>query len=81
VLDTLALVLLQVLLDLARLARVLVDGDADLAIRARHGARVQARKLAGDVEIADLAEVEDAGVEVGPLVHAARFTLWVRWSM
>src|SRR5215204_837964 len=70
VLDALSLVLLQVLLDLARLPRVLVDGDADLAIRARHGARVQARELAGNVEVADLAEVEDAGVEVGPLVHA-----------
>jgi hypothetical protein len=32
VLDALALVLLQVFLDLAGLARILVDGDADLAV-------------------------------------------------
>src|SRR5918994_1512621 len=38
VLDALALVLLEVLLDLPLLARILVDGDADLAVGAGHGA-------------------------------------------
>ncbi len=70
VLDAFALVLLQVFLDLPGLARVLVDRDSDLAFRARHGAGVQPRQLAFDVEIPNLAEVEEALVEPGPFVQA-----------
>ena len=71
VLDALALVLLQVLLDLPLLARILVDRNADLAVGARHRARMQAGELALDVEEADLAEVEQALVEAGPFVQPA----------
>jgi hypothetical protein len=71
VLDALALVFLQVFLDLALLAGILVDGDADLPVRARHGAGVEAGELPLDVEVADLPEVEEPLVEAGPLVHAA----------
>ncbi len=71
VLDALAAVLLEVLLDLALLAGVLVDRDADLAVGAGHRARVQPGMLAGDVEVADLPEVEHPLVEAGPLVEPA----------
>src|SRR4029453_10339596 len=49
----------------------LVDRDADLAARAGHGTAEQAGLLAFDVEVADLAEVEQLLVEAGPLVHVA----------
>ena len=71
VLDPFALVVAEVLLDLALFVGALVDRDADLAAGACHGARVQACELALDVEVADLAEVEKALVPVGPPVHAA----------
>ena len=72
VLDALAVVFMQELLDLAGLARVLVDRDADLAVGARHRARMQAGELALDVEVADLAEVEELLVEAGPVVMRPR---------
>jgi hypothetical protein len=62
---------MQVLLDLAAAATLLVEGDADLAVRRRHGPGLEARVLALDVEEADLAEVEQALVVAGPVVHAA----------
>src|SRR4029453_444431 len=71
VLDALTAILLQVLLDLPVFAGILVDGNANLAVGAGHRARVQARQLAGDVEVADLAEVEEALVEARPLAEPA----------
>ena len=62
---------LQVFLDLRLVVLRLVDRDADLAARAGHGAAEQAGLLALDVEVADLAEVEQLLVEAGPLVHVA----------
>ena len=72
VLDALAVVHVQVLLDLAGLlVAFFVDRDADLAAGAGHGLALDAGDLALDVEVADLAEVEQPLVEVGPLGHAA----------
>ena len=71
VLDALAAVFAQVFLDLRLVVLRLVDRDADLAAGARERAREQAGLLAFDVEIADLAEVEQRLVEAGPLVHVA----------
>ena len=71
VLDALALVALEVLLDLAVGVGGLVDGNADAAAGRGERARMQARVLALDVEEADLAEVEQVGIEVEPLVHVA----------
>src|SRR6185312_14196227 len=71
VLNALAVVLPQILLDLALVVLRLVDGNADLAARAGHGAREQARLPALDVEVADLAEVEQLFVEALPQVHVA----------
>jgi hypothetical protein len=48
---------------------------------AGHRLGEQAGDLPLDVEVADLAEVEEPLVEVGPMRHPPRFTLWVRWSM
>ena len=71
VLDALAVVRVQVLLDLPLpLRALLVDRDADLAAGAGHRLRFHAGRLALDVEVADLAEVEQALVEVRPLLHA-----------
>jgi hypothetical protein len=71
VLDALAVVALQVLDDLALLAPVLVDRDADAPAGRGQRAAEEAGELALDVEEADLLEVEDAAVEVEPLVHVA----------
>src|SRR5213082_529540 len=70
VLDAFAVILAQVLLDLALVVLRLVDRDADLAARTGHGARQQPGALALDVEVADLAEAEQLLVEAGPDIHA-----------
>ena len=70
-LDALATIVVQELLDLRFVVLALVERDADLAVRAGHGLGEQARGLALDVEIADLAEVEHALVEIGPGLHVA----------
>ena len=72
VLNALAVIDVEIFLDLRLLVRGLVDRDADLAARARHRARREPRLLALDVEVADLAKVEELLVEVRPHVHAAR---------
>ena len=71
VLDALAAVVDQVFLDLALVVGALVDRDADLAAGARHRLALEAGQLALDVEVADLAEVEQPLVEARPLVHPA----------
>ena len=71
VLDALAVIDVEVFLDLRLRVRGLVDGNADLAARARHRARREAGLLALDVEVADLAEVEELLVEPRPIGHAA----------
>lgn len=71
VLDALAAVEVQVFRDLALVVAALVDRDADLAAGAGHGLGLEAGQLAFDVEIAHLAEVEEALVELRPLLHAA----------
>jgi hypothetical protein len=59
VLDALAVVAVQVLLDLAGLVvAFFVDRDADLAAGAGHGLALDAGDLALDVEVAHLAEIE-----------------------
>src|SRR5687768_16471891 len=71
VLNAFATIRVQVFLDLRLVVLRLVDRDADLAARAGHRAAEQAALLAFDVEITDLAEVEQLLVEAGPLVHVA----------
>jgi hypothetical protein len=82
VLDALAVVTVQVFLDLAGLLVALfVDGDADLAAGAGHGLALDAGGLAFDVEVAHLAEVEQPLVEAAHSSMRPRCTLCVRWSM
>src|SRR5579862_6098330 len=71
VLDAFAAVQMQIFLDLRFVVGRLVDGNADLAARARHRARLEPRQLALDVEVADLAEIEELLVEAGPAVEVA----------
>jgi len=72
VLDALAAELHQEFLNLAAaLACFLVQRDADQAVRRAHRLGSQAGVLAVDVEVADLLEVEELRVEVGPVRHAA----------
>ena len=71
VLDALALIRREVLLDLRLVVPGFVDRDADLAARADDGPAPEAGELALDVEKALLAEVEQPLVELRPLVHAA----------
>src|SRR5439155_8333355 len=67
VLDAFAVIGVEVLADLAALlVAFLVDRDADLAARAGERPAFHARDLALDVEVADLAKVEQALVELGP---------------
>src|SRR3546814_17709500 len=70
VLDALALVLLEVFGDLRLVVGALVDRNADLAAGACHRLRLQPGQLALDVEVADLAEIEEELVEGRPLLHA-----------
>ncbi len=71
-LDALAVERHQVFLDLpGALRRLLVERDANATVRRGHRLREQAGVLALDVEVANLAEVEDPLVEIGPEMHAA----------
>src|SRR5437868_4322418 len=71
VLDALALIFTQELLDLALVVLALVQGDADLAARAGHRLGNEAGELALDVEVADFAETEELLIEFRPHDHAA----------
>ena len=71
VLDALAVVLAQVFVDLALVVGGLVERDAHDAVRRGHCLGHQAGLGALDVEVADLAEVEQALVVVRPLLHVA----------
>src|SRR5262249_14655192 len=71
VLDAFAAIGAEILLDLRFVVGRFVDGDADLAAGAGHRPALQAGQLAFDVEVPDLAEVEEPFVEVRPQVHAA----------
>src|SRR6185437_12381066 len=71
VLNALAVILPQILLDLALFVLRFVDGNADLPAGTGHRAGEQAGMLALDVEVTDLAEVEQLFVEALPLVHVA----------
>ncbi len=71
VLDAFAVELHQEFFDLAAaLLGLFVQRDADLAVGRGHGLGRQAGVFALDVEVADLAEVEQLLVEVGPEAHA-----------
>ena len=70
-LDALALVGAQELLDLAVFVLAFVQRDADLPVGRGHRFGKQPGRLALDVEMADLAEVEDAFVKCRPMRHAA----------
>src|SRR5207237_769599 len=89
VLDPLAVILAQVFLDLTLVVLRFVDRDADQAAGTGQGAREESRAFALDVEVADLAEVEQSLVEARPYVrgpasgerrgrHRARETPWRR---
>ncbi len=69
VLDALAAIRRQIFLDLPGIARVLVDRNPDLAVRAGQRAREQAGRPALDVKEADLAEVEQLLIKAGPHIH------------
>jgi hypothetical protein len=71
VLDALAAINFQIFLDLARVASVLVDWNANLAVGARQRSREQARRAALDVEETDFAEVEKLFIKARPDIHAA----------
>src|SRR5690349_11793098 len=70
VLDALAAIDVEIFLDLPGIAGVLVDRNADPAVRAGQRTREQTRGAALDVKEADLAEVEQLCVEAGPYIHA-----------
>ena len=71
VLDALAAIDVEIFLDLAGIAGVLVDRNPDLAVRAGQRPREQARGAALDIEKANLPEIEQPFVEAGPDIHAA----------
>src|SRR5438477_12475653 len=71
VLDAFAAIDIEIFLDLAGIAGVLVDRNPDLAVRTGQCAREQAGGAALDVEETDLAKVEQLCVETSPDIHAA----------
>ena len=78
VLDAFAAVQVQVFLDLPLFGAFLVDRDTDIAAGRGHGLRLHAGHLAFDVEVADLAEIEQALVELGPLGHYGPYCTLLR---
>src|ERR1700678_2446559 len=70
-LNALAAIDVEIFLDLAGIAGVLVDRDPNLAVGAGKRPREQAGGAALDIETATLPEVEQSFIEVGPEVHAA----------
>src|ERR1700676_3216113 len=71
VLDALAAIDVEIFLDLAGIAGVLVDRNPYLAVGAGQRAGEQAGGATLDVKEADLAEVEQFFVKAGPDIHAA----------
>src|SRR5258708_5159252 len=65
-LDTFAPVVVQVFLNLRLVVGGFVDRDPNIPIRARHRARLEPCELSLDVEIADLAEIEELLVKAAP---------------
>src|ERR1700677_5296015 len=70
-LNALAAIDVEIFLDLAGIAGVLVDRDPNLAVGAGQRPREQAGGAALDIEKANLPEVEQSFIEAGPDVHAA----------
>jgi hypothetical protein len=70
-LDAFAFVVAEALLDPTLVAGALVDRDPDLPVGAGHRLGEEAGELALDVEKADLAEIEEARVEVRPHAQIA----------
>src|SRR5258708_2354458 len=70
-LDAPAAIELQIFLDLAGVAGVLVDRDPDFSIGAGQRPREQTRRAAFDIEETNLTEVEQFCVKSGPDIHAA----------
>src|ERR1700733_5758098 len=70
-LNALAAIDVEIFLDLAGIAGVLVDRDPYLAIGAGQRPREQAGGAALDIEKANLPEIEQSLIEAGPDVHAA----------
>src|SRR5690606_16823855 len=70
-LDAFAVIGVEVFGDLRLVVGAFVDRDADLAAGAGHSLRLEPGQLAFDVEILDLAEIEEALVELRPFRHAA----------
>jgi hypothetical protein len=70
-LDALAVIGLKILGDLRFVVGALVDRDADPPIGAGHRLRLEPGQLALDVEVADLAEIEEALVKFRPQLHAS----------
>src|SRR6516162_1979755 len=66
VLDAFAVISLKIFGDLRFVVGALVDRNANPPVRASHSLRAQPGQLALDVEVADLAEIEQALVEFGP---------------
>src|SRR5829696_1678252 len=71
VLDALAFIFLQIFGDLAEIVLALVERYLDLVVGRGHRAGKQAGLLPLDVEVADLPKVEDALIELRPMVHPA----------
>src|SRR5206468_7053771 len=75
VLDAFALIFAQELLDLALVILALIERNTDLATGAGHRLGEEAGLLALDVEVADLTEVEESLVEIGPNRHATAINI------
>ena len=69
-LNALAVVLQQILLDLTAAAALFVERNANLAIGSRHGPGLEAGVLSFNVKEADLAEVKQLFVVRRPVIHA-----------
>src|SRR6202011_4865337 len=70
-LNALALILVQIFLDLTFVVGGFIQGNPDLPARTGQRAGIKTSHLSGDVEIADLTEVKEISIKLVPTVHGA----------
>src|SRR5580692_6628750 len=70
-LNAFALILVQIFLDLTFAVGGFIQGNPDLSARTGQRAGIKTSHFSGDVEIADLTEVEEILIKLVPAVHGA----------
>src|SRR6202011_1339070 len=68
-LNAFALILVQIFLDLTFVVGGFIQGNPDLSARAGQRAGIKTSNFSGNIEVADLTEVEEILIKLIPAVH------------